>query len=33
VRTIVVEPYDEKWVNEFEKIKNEVLPVIYNGII
>lgn len=33
MRTIVVVPYDKKWVNEFKKIKNEILPVIYNDII
>lgn len=33
MRTIVVVPYDKKWINEFEKIKDEVLPVIYNDII
>jgi GrpB-like predicted nucleotidyltransferase (UPF0157 family) len=26
-------PYDEKWPAEFEKIKNELLPVIGNDII
>lgn len=33
IRTIVVVPYDEKWLNEFEKIRDEILPVIYNDII
>lgn len=33
MRTIVVVPYEEKWINEFEKIKHEVLPVIYDDII
>lgn len=33
MRTIVVVPYDEKWINEFEKIKDEVLPVINNDFI
>ena len=33
MRTIIVVPYDEKWINEFEKIKNEILPIIYNDIV
>jgi GrpB-like predicted nucleotidyltransferase (UPF0157 family) len=33
LRTIVVVPYDNKWVIEFEKIKDNVLPVIHNDII
>jgi GrpB-like predicted nucleotidyltransferase (UPF0157 family) len=33
IRTIVVVPYKEKWVIEFEKIRDEILPVINNDII
>jgi GrpB-like predicted nucleotidyltransferase (UPF0157 family) len=33
MRTIIVVKYDEKWISEFEIIKNEVLPIIYNEII
>jgi GrpB-like predicted nucleotidyltransferase (UPF0157 family) len=25
MRTIIVVQYDEKWINEFEKIKNEII--------
>jgi GrpB-like predicted nucleotidyltransferase (UPF0157 family) len=28
LRTIVVVPYDKRWLNEFEKIRDELLPVI-----
>lgn len=33
MRTIVVEPYNPKWVEEFEKIKNTIVPVICEDII
>ncbi len=33
VRTIVVVPYNENWIIEFNKIKDEVLPAICNDII
>lgn len=33
MKTIIVEPYNPKWVEEFEKIKNEILPVIGDDII
>lgn len=33
MKTIIVEPYNPKWPEEFEKIKNEILPVIGNDII
>jgi GrpB-like predicted nucleotidyltransferase (UPF0157 family) len=33
MRTIVVVPYDEKWTNEFNKIKDEVLPAINSEFI
>lgn len=33
MRTIIVEPYNPKWVEEFEKIKNEILPIIVDDII
>jgi Uncharacterized conserved protein len=33
LRTIVVVPYDEKWVKEFNKIRDEIMPVISNDII
>jgi len=33
LRNIIVVPYDKRWLNEFEKIRDEVLPVIYNDII
>ena len=33
MRTIIVEPYNPKWAEEFEKIKSEILPVISDNII
>lgn len=33
MRTIVVVPYDKSWLNEFEKIRDEVLPIVFNDII
>lgn len=33
MRTIVVEAYDPKWVEEFNKIKSEILAVIHDDII
>lgn len=33
MRTITVEPYNPKWVEEFEKIKNEIIPAIGGDII
>lgn len=33
MRTIIVEPYNPKWIEEFEKIKNEILPIIGGDII
>lgn len=33
MRTIIVEPYNPKWIDEFEKIKNEILPIIGSDII
>ena len=33
LRTIIVEPYNPKWVIEFEKIKNEIIPIIGDSII
>lgn len=33
MRNIIVVPYDEKWVNEFEKIRNEILPFIQKDIM
>lgn len=33
MRTIIVEPYNPKWAEEFEKIKSEILPLISDNII
>lgn len=33
MRSIIVESYNPKWVEEFEKIKNEILPLIKDDII
>lgn len=33
MRTIIVEPYNPQWSEEFEKIKKELLSVIGNNII
>jgi GrpB-like predicted nucleotidyltransferase (UPF0157 family) len=33
MRTITVEPYNPKWVEEFERIKSEILPLISDCII
>jgi GrpB-like predicted nucleotidyltransferase (UPF0157 family) len=33
MRTIIVEPYNPEWSKEFEKIKNEILPLISDSII
>ena len=33
MKTIIVRPYDPKWALEFEKIKNEIFPVIVDDII
>ncbi len=33
MRTIVVVPYNEKWLNEYKKIKDELLSIVYNDII
>lgn len=33
MRTIIVEPYNPQWVHEFNKFKNEILPVIHNDMI
>ncbi|MFT4146002.1 MAG: GrpB family protein [Mobilitalea sp.] len=33
IRTIIVVPYDENWIIEFKKIKDEVLSVICDDII
>ncbi len=33
MRNITVVPYDEKWIIEFERIKNEILSVLYNDIV
>ncbi len=33
MRTIIVVQYNPKWVEEFEKIKSEVLPLISDNII
>lgn len=33
MRQIIVEPYNPKWAEEFEKIKSEILPLISDSII
>ena len=33
MRTIIVEPYNPKWAEEFERIKSEILPLISDDII
>lgn len=33
MKTITVIPYDPEWAKEFEKIKNEIIPVISDDII
>lgn len=33
MKTIIVEPYNPEWVDGFEKIKDEILPVIGDDII
>ena len=33
MRTIVVEPYNPKWAEEFKKIKDEILPIISDCIV
>lgn len=33
MRTIIVEPYNPKWIDEFEKIKSEIITIIGDDII
>ncbi len=33
MKTIIVEPYNPKWAEEFDKIKSEILPAISDDII